>query len=351
MDNTSGEASEISDSEIDEYENKSYNSLKMGELKVKISDNSYKCPFCAGKKKQDYRYKELFQHATGVGSSSNRGAKVKANHRALANFLKNDVTESSPSLQLMVIESESPKPKEEDHFVFPWMGVLVNVPTEYRNGRQVGESGTRLKEQLSRFNPLKVIPLWNYRGHTGNAIVDFSKDWSGFKDAMAFANHFEAKHLGKTDWYEQKHHAPEIYGWVAQSDDYYAGGPIGEYLQKNGDLKTITDLTNEESRKTDKLVANLANEIEVKNKHLQELECKYNQTNLSLDKAMEEKEALLQAYNIGMCIFPFIQKSRGTRKKKGKKHKSIGLLLHKWIQLCLFCTRDQIHGIYIMQVL
>jgi len=48
MDNTSGEASEISDSEIDEYENKSYNSLKMGELKVKISDNSYKCPFCAG---------------------------------------------------------------------------------------------------------------------------------------------------------------------------------------------------------------------------------------------------------------------------------------------------------------
>lgn len=297
---SSGEASEISDSEIDEYEDRSYQSLKMGELKVKVSDNSYKCPFCAGRKKQDYRYKELFQHATGVGSSSNRGAKVKANHRALANFMKNDIPEASPSLQLMVVAPESSKPKEEDRFVFPWMGVLVNVPTEWKNGRHVGESGTKLKEQLSRFNPLKVIPLWNYRGHTGNAIVDFSKDWSGFKDAMAFENHFEAKHLGKTDWYENKNKqdATEIYGWVARADDYTSAGPIGEYLHKNGDLKTITDLTNEESRKTDKLVANLANEIEVKNKHLQELECKYNQTNLSLDKAMEEKEALLQAYNI-----------------------------------------------------
>lgn len=300
MGDSSGEASEISDSEIDEYEDRSYQSLKMGELKVKVSDNSYKCPFCAGRKKQDYRYKELFQHATGVGSSSNRGAKVKANHRALANFMKNDIPESSPSLQLMVVAPESSKPKEEDRFVFPWMGVLVNVPTEWKNGRHVGESGTKLKEQLSRFNPLKVIPLWNYRGHTGNAIVDFSKDWSGFKDAMAFENHFEAKHLGKTDWYgnKNKQDATEIYGWVARADDYTSAGPIGEYLHKNGDLKTITDLTNEESRKTDKLVANLANEIEVKNKHLQELECKYNQTNLSLDKAMEEKENLLQAYNI-----------------------------------------------------
>ncbi|XP_020274806.1 factor of DNA methylation 5-like [Asparagus officinalis] len=298
MDSSGGEASEISDSEIDEYEDKSYKCLKSGELKVQISDNSYKCPFCTGKKKQDYRYKELFQHANAIGTSSNRGAKVKAKHRALANYMKNDIDETSSSLQLMVVAPEPPEPAGEDIFMFPWMGILVNVPTEWKDGRYVGGSGTKLKEQLSRFHPLKVTPLWNYRGHTGNAIVSFSKDWSGFKDAMAFENNFETKHLGKNDWYEKKHHSPEIYGWVARAHDYNSGGPVGEFLQKNGDLKTITDLTNEESRKTDKLVANLANEIEIKNKHLQDLECKYNQTNLSLDKAMEEKEALLQAYNI-----------------------------------------------------
>ncbi|CAL9042140.1 unnamed protein product, partial [Musa banksii] len=53
----------------------------------------------------------------------------------------------------------------------------------------------------------------------------------------------------------------------------------------------------EESRKTDRLVANLASQIEVKNKHLQELECKYNETTISLDKMMEERDSLLQAYN------------------------------------------------------
>ncbi|KAJ6799933.1 factor of DNA methylation 5-like [Iris pallida] len=299
MDYNSEEASEISDSEIDDYEAKSYSSLKTGKFKVKNAEKSYKCPFCPGKKKQAYGFKELLQHAAGLGAS-NRGAKVKANHRALAMFLKNDLAEAAePCMQLMVTEKELPKPpKEDDHFVWPWMGVLVNVPTEWRNGRQVGESGTRIKEQLSRFNPLKVIPLWNFKGHTGNAIVDFNKDWIGFKDAMAFENYFEAEHLGKKDWYEKKHHGTEIYGWVARDDDYDCIGIIGEHLRKNGDLKTVADLAKEESRKTDKLVANLANEIEVKNQHLKELECKYNETNMSLDKAMGEKEALLQAYNI-----------------------------------------------------
>ena len=65
-----------------------------------------------------------------------------------------------------------PSQNRDEQFVLPWMGVLVNVPTEWKGGRQVGESGNRLKEQLSRFCPQKVIPLWNHRGHTGYAIVE-----------------------------------------------------------------------------------------------------------------------------------------------------------------------------------
>uniref|UniRef100_A0A6I9QNQ3 Factor of DNA methylation 5 n=2 Tax=Elaeis guineensis var. tenera TaxID=51953 RepID=A0A6I9QNQ3_ELAGV len=73
----SEEESEISESEIDDYEEKFYLHLKDGKLKVKNTDTLYKCPFCAGKKKQDYNYKDLLQHANGVGTS-NRKAKVKA---------------------------------------------------------------------------------------------------------------------------------------------------------------------------------------------------------------------------------------------------------------------------------
>jgi hypothetical protein len=188
----------------------------------------------------------------------------------------------------------------DEQFVWPWMGVLVNVPTEWKNGRHVGESGNRLKEQLSQFCPLKVIPLWNHRGHTGNAIVEFTKDWSGFKNALAFENHFEAEGFGKRDWRVKRLQGSQMYGWVARADDHRCQGPIGDHLRKNGDLKTVANLENEGSRKTDKLVANLASQIDVKNKHVQELELKYNETTASLERMMEQKDQLLHSYNEGI---------------------------------------------------
>ncbi|CAL4964959.1 unnamed protein product [Urochloa decumbens] len=240
----------------------------------------------------------LLQHATGVGSAANRQAKDKATHRALAKYLKDEPARSSePQSQLTMLIEPRNLGNTDDHYVWPWMGVLVNVPTEWKNGRQVGESGNRLKEQLSNFCPQKVIPLWNYRGHTGNAVIEFGKDWSGFKNALAFENHFEAEGYGKRDWKLKKYRGSEMFGWVARADDHRCQGPIGDHLRKNGDLKTVGDLESEETRKTDKLVANLASEIEVKNRHVQELESKCNETTASLDRMMEQKELLLQNYN------------------------------------------------------
>ncbi|KAG0522893.1 hypothetical protein BDA96_07G077000 [Sorghum bicolor] len=185
----------------------------------------------------------------------------------------------------------------EDQFVWPLMGVLVNMPTEWKDGRLVGESGNRLKEQLSRFCPQKVSPLWNHRGHTGNAIVEFAKDWTGFKNALAFENHFEAEGYGKRDWKLKNYRGLEMFGWVARADDHRCQGPIGAYLRKNGDLKTVGVVEREEAQKTDKLVANLASQIEVKNRHVEELKSKYNQTTASLDMMMEQREKILQKYN------------------------------------------------------
>ncbi|KAJ0987475.1 hypothetical protein J5N97_005831 [Dioscorea zingiberensis] len=301
MDYSSEESLDISDSEVDEYEEKIYLELKRGDVRVKHAD-MYRCPFCAGKKKQDYHYKELLQHAIGIGSS-NRGGKVKANHRALARFLKNDLVDAAgPSQNPISIGQEPPrKPKNEEQFVWPWAGILANIPIEKRkDGRYVGESGNRIKEQLSRFNPLKVNPIWGHSGHSGYAIVEFRKDWTGFKDAMAFENHFEAEHYGKKDWDRRRkyhQHRSDLYGWVARADDYHSRDPFGNHLRKNGDLKTVSDISNEEYRKTGKLVANLANEIEVKNKHLLDLECKYTQTSMSLEKMIEEHDKLQFQHN------------------------------------------------------
>ncbi|VAH93031.1 unnamed protein product [Triticum turgidum subsp. durum] len=235
--------------------------------------------------------------ATGAGPDANR----HGGDRVLTKRLKDespDTSEPPPSRLKKAVELEPhPAQNRDEQFVWPWMGVLVNVPTEWKGGRQVGESGNRLKEQLLAFCPHKVIPLWNYRGHTGNAIVEFGKDYASFCNAFKFENHFEAEGHGKRDWEQRKYQGREMFGWVARADDQRAPGPIGEHLQKNGDLKTVAELENEGTRKTDKLVANLASAIEVKTKHAQELECKYNETTTSLDKVMEEKELVLQRYN------------------------------------------------------
>ncbi|KAK3164859.1 hypothetical protein QOZ80_1AG0025760 [Eleusine coracana subsp. coracana] len=297
MDHSSDEDSEISDSEIDEYEGKIYASLMSGDLKVKKNGDNYSCPFCSNNKKNNYTKNSLLQHASGVGAAPNRQPKEKATHRALAKHLKNDVAKS-PGIQAQIV-SEEPQPLQnrDEKFVWPWMGVLVNVPTEWKDGRQVGESGNRLKEQLSHFCALKVIPLWNFRGHTGNAIVEFGKDWNGFRNARSFENHFAAGGYGKKDWMARKNQGAELYGWVARAEDYNSSGLIGDYLRKNGDLKSVNDLEDEGARKTNKLVANLANQIEVKNRYLKELECKYSETTASLEKMMGQREKLLQSYN------------------------------------------------------
>jgi flagellar hook-basal body complex protein FliE len=72
-------------------------------------------------------------------------------------------------------------------------------------------------------------------------------------------------------------------------------------LRKNADLKTINEVENEGTDKDNKLVANLANQIEVKNQYLQELEFRYKETAVSLEKMMAQRQQLVQAYNEGLC--------------------------------------------------
>nr|XP_010910789.3 factor of DNA methylation 1 [Elaeis guineensis] len=294
MDASSEEASEISDSELDEYEEDYYRVLKTGKQRVRNPDGTFRCPFCAGKKKQEYLYKDLLQHATGVGASNSRRAKEKATHRAFARFLKTDLADAAGCSQFAPVEQEqqAPKPSDDELFVWPWMGVLINVPAE--------EGGFKLGEKISDFNPIDVIPLGEgiCQSERGAAVVRFNKDWGGFKDAMDFENHFKASHRGKKDWNESVGDGSGMfYGWIARDDDYNSKDIVGHHLQKHGELRTISDVAKEESKETGKIVAILANQIEVKNKYLQDLEFRYNVTALSLNRIMEEKDKLHQAYN------------------------------------------------------
>lgn len=291
MDYSSDEESDISESEIVEYKEKPYEQLKTGKYKVKGTNGTLRCPFCAGKKKQDYRYKDLLQHASGVAKgSANRSAKQKANHLALAKYLETDLASESDQAPRAV----EPKPvtrtqEQDDLFVWPWTGIITNIVTEQKNAYWL--------KKFSKHKPLEVHTFWNDMDQTALAIVRFNNDWTGFMNATAFEKAFEADRHSKKEWNVQKQHpGSNIYGWVARADDYISEGPVGEYLRKTGELKTISDIVEAAKQDRNTIVANLANEIDLKNENLDELQYKYNEKSMSLSRMLEEKDKLHHAF-------------------------------------------------------
>ncbi|EOY18112.1 XH/XS domain-containing protein isoform 5 [Theobroma cacao] len=287
---------------MEEYEDKSYEKLKNGKHNIKVSEETYTCPYCPKKKKRDYLYKELLQHASGVGNSNSekRSAKEKANHLALVKYLEKDLVAVGSSSKTAAEEDPLSGYDHDEKIVWPWTGIVVNIPTRRsEDGRSVGESGSKLRDELIRrgFNPIRVLPLWNYRGHSGTAVVEFHKDWPGLHNALSFEKAYQADHHGKKEWCANNDVKFGLYAWVARADDYKSSGIIGENLRKTSDLKTISGIMEEEARKQDKLVSNLTNIIETKNKHIKEMEARCSETSKSLEVLMDEKDNLLQAYN------------------------------------------------------
>ncbi|KAF6137790.1 hypothetical protein GIB67_040498 [Kingdonia uniflora] len=205
---------------------------------------------------------------------------------------------SQSPLDIIPIKTEN----DEERFVWPWIGIVVNLPIEFKGGKYVGESGSNLREQLTKqgFNPWRVTPLWNYRGHSGKAIVEFTRDWPdwpAFHNAISFEKYFKAEHFGRSEWYSKEHYGSQLYGWVAREDDYEANDIVGEHLRKIGDLKTLNDIEDEDARKTSKLVSNLSSVIEVKKSNYEEMERKVEEKSDSLRKVIETKEKLTNTYN------------------------------------------------------
>ncbi|CAL0304146.1 unnamed protein product [Lupinus luteus] len=124
---------------------------------------------------------------------------------------------------------------EDQPFVWPWIGVLANIPLQWKDVNFVGPSDFILKKQLSQrgFNPLNVEILWTQRGHSGFALVEFVKDYQGFQQATLFDMSFQATHCGNKDW-NNVMVCPEVklYGWVARENDYKFEGIVGQHLRK-----------------------------------------------------------------------------------------------------------------------
>ncbi|XP_022155126.1 factor of DNA methylation 4-like [Momordica charantia] len=336
------------------YEDFYYAELKRGRIRVKVSGSrsKYRCPYCSESGKEDFQFKELLRHASGAARcSKNWSIKERGKHSALERYVKKyfcDEDRPQPLSQerhknKYVCAEDQPQPAQERHknkyvctedqpqplsherhknkyvcaedqpqpisnkqhydhdqlFVWPWMAIVANIQTVIKAGRHVGESGSKLRDEFTRqgFNPLKVHPLWNRFGHSGFAVVEFNKDWDGFRNAIMFEKSFEVDHHGKRDYNVSRHRGEKLYGWVARDDDYYSKSIFGDYLQRNGDLKTVSGKEAEDNSKALKLFSNLANTLETKNLHLKEIAHKVRATNASLTNLMDQMDETVKTHN------------------------------------------------------
>ncbi|KAG6507783.1 hypothetical protein ZIOFF_033135 [Zingiber officinale] len=69
---------DMSESEVDDYAENNYTTLRTGNYRILNIDDTFRCPFFLGKKKQCYQFKDLFQHATGISISNSRKGSRKA---------------------------------------------------------------------------------------------------------------------------------------------------------------------------------------------------------------------------------------------------------------------------------
>ncbi|KAJ0266724.1 XH/XS domain-containing protein [Hirschfeldia incana] len=188
----------------------------------------------------------------------------------------------------------------EEKFVWPWVGLVANIQTVVgESGQRVGRSGSTLRDELIQkgFNPTRVIPIWNFRGHSGFALVEFNKDIRGFENAMNFERSYKSDGHGKKDWEKGVHFRDDKpYGWVCREVDYNQRGIVGEKVRKKRDLKSVSQLHEEEERKMVQLVESMSQSIELKILSKQELEDKVDETSRVLESVELHNYQLNEKY-------------------------------------------------------
>ena len=138
--------------EVNEAFEQGWEGLQNGQIKCLNPDGTFRCPYSPGRKKQDYKYSEIFQHAVGV-SKGKRGPAAAGKHRALKKYLQEDLkARAQPQAERVIhLQQEIPRRFDsDDKRVRPWMGILQNIDNRTRtdNGFRIGAGGADIKEHL-----------------------------------------------------------------------------------------------------------------------------------------------------------------------------------------------------------
>ncbi|XP_076943936.1 protein INVOLVED IN DE NOVO 2-like [Bidens hawaiensis] len=226
----------------------------------------------------------------------------------LVEYLEKDfdtkvILKSFDSTSKSLLDTTQKQNAKEDVYVWPWMAVVANIHVEYKNGKYVGDSGSKLKEDWTGkgYKPEKVHTLWNYKGHTGLAVVGFGSTWDGLCHVLMFMKDFEVNKHGREDWFSREINGKDdkLYAWIATDKDYNSFGLVGSYLKKNGNLKTVADIQKQEVIEL-KLFMGLKAIIDGQDKRSEEINVEISKTDSELKSVVKQKEEMTENFNRDM---------------------------------------------------
>ncbi|KAL2545536.1 XH/XS domain-containing protein [Forsythia ovata] len=134
--------------------------------------------------------------------------------------------------------------------VKPWTVIVANLPVRIENNIRVDNCSINLERHWKRQGYLinTFQPLYDYRGHSGFALVEFPRDLEGLKSTFLFDISFVEKRQGKAEWDEASEQTNELFAWMASEEDYNKNDIVGCNLTNGRDLTSVPNIQVQEAR-------------------------------------------------------------------------------------------------------
>eukprot|EP00256_Glycine_max_P055759 XP_014623016.2 factor of DNA methylation 5 [Glycine max] len=179
----------------------------------------------------------------------------------------------------------------DERYVWPWTGIVANIFGKPKHEPVECDSMYWLRK-FEQYKPEEAYVLHCAEDPTGYVVLEFGTEWTGFTQMMKLDTDFLVDHHGKKDYYESRKmgYSSGIFGWCAQAEDYNSEGLVGNFLRQKAELKTTSMVAQESLNEKTETLDHLYGEIGSVNKKISEMESKYIEDYMSLDKMMKEIE-------------------------------------------------------------
>ncbi|CAI5475118.1 unnamed protein product [Closterium sp. Yama58-4] len=206
-------------------------------------DGTYRCPFCLGQMKQDYLFNEVKTHAEAQSKgTSKKGAKERRRHKMLVErLMRADMQPEKPVRAVNAAPLQTPA-VVEDRILWPPVAIVKNLQTYWTydkiQKRDIlgGTTREELESTLKNYGPRKVDVLYNFKGHTGMALLLFEENAKGWEAASKLDKTYNQAGLGRKGYSNgRRRETKELFAWAAREQDLKEEnekGPLGSVLHK-----------------------------------------------------------------------------------------------------------------------